>query len=277
MNTTAEMAKKSAVHPTAIVHPNAQLGDGVSIGPYCIIGEHAKIGDRTRCHSHIVIDGFTTIGTDCEIFPFTTLGTIPQDLKYNGEQSQLIIGNHNKIREHVTMNPGTSGGNLITQVGNHCLFMVGTHVAHDCIIHDHVILANNATLAGHVILEDHVIIGGLSAVQQFVRIGKHAMIGGTSGVENDVIPFGLVMGDRSSLCGLNLVGLKRRGFKRDDIFSLRQAYKLLFKDDGTLHQRLDNTTSIYSDNQLVMDIIEFIRADSPRGLTLCKDGKNQGA
>ncbi|MSO65239.1 MAG: acyl-ACP--UDP-N-acetylglucosamine O-acyltransferase, partial [Alphaproteobacteria bacterium] len=188
------------------------------------------------------------------------------DMKFRGENSQLTIGPHSTIREHVTMNPGTAGGGMVTRTGSHCLFMVGAHVAHDCIIGDHVILVNNATLAGHVSIGDYVILGGLSAVHQFVRIGQHAMVGGMSGVENDVIPYGSVTGNRAFLSGLNVVGLKRRGFNRDQIHDLRHAYRLLFAQEGTLQERLEDVGQMFADKPVVMEIVEFMRANSPRAL-----------
>lgn len=256
----------SNVHPTAIVDPKATLGTGVSIGPYCVIGPDVVLHDRVRLVSHVVIDGRTTIGADSVVYPFASLGQPPQDLKYKGEKSALTIGARNRVREHVTMNPGTEGGGMETRVGDDGLFMVGAHVAHDCVLGHHVILANNATLAGHVVLGDHAFIGGLSAVHQFVRIGAHAMVGGMSGVEQDVIPFGLVMGDRARLSGLNLVGLERRGFDRDDIQSLRSAYRMLFGPDGTLAERIEEVAKVFSADKQVSDIVEFIRTKSSRAL-----------
>jgi UDP-N-acetylglucosamine acyltransferase len=254
------------VHPTAIVHPNAVLGQGVEIGPYCVIGSDVVLHDRVRLISHVVVDGRTTIGVDSVVFSFASLGQAPQDLKYAGEPSTLEIGARSRIREQVTMNPGTAGGGMVTRVGNDGLFMVGAHVAHDCILGDHIIMANNATLAGHVTLGDFAVIGGLSAVHQFVRIGPHAMVGGMTGVEQDVIPFGLVMGDRARLTGLNLVGMERRGFPREDIQGVRSAYRMLFGPDGTLAERIEEVAQVFSANQYVRQIIEFARAKSSRGL-----------
>ncbi len=259
------------VHPTAIIAPSVKLAAGVSIGPYCVLDGDITIGEGTTLNSHVVISGHTTIGKRCRIFPFASLGHAPQDLKFKGEKSQLVIGDDNVIREYVTMNPGTEGGGMLTKVGSHCLFMIGVHVAHDCRVGDHVILANNATLAGHVEVGDHVIIGGLSAVHQFVRIGAHAMIGGMSGVEHDVIPFGSVIGERANLAGLNLVGLKRRGFDRDTIHALRNAYKLLFEDaDGTLADRADKLRQDYSKVEAVMDILVFMNEKGSRSLCVPK-------
>ncbi|MEX0760145.1 MAG: acyl-ACP--UDP-N-acetylglucosamine O-acyltransferase, partial [Tistlia sp.] len=215
----------ASVHATAIVEAGARLGEGVEVGPFCLVGPEVELGDRVKLHSHVVVAGRTSIGAGTAIFPFASLGHAPQDLKYAGEASRLEIGRDNVIREQVTMNPGTAGGGLLTRVGDGCLFMVGAHVAHDCPVGDRVILANNATLAGHVQVGEQAIVGGLSAVHQFVRIGRHAMIGGMSGIEHDVIPYGLAMGERARLGGLNLVGLKRRGYERGQIQGMLAAYQ----------------------------------------------------
>ncbi len=250
----------TTVHPSAIVDPAAQLGKDVYIGPFCTVGPDVRLGDRVRLVSHVVVDGRTTIGDDTVAYPFAALGLRPQDLKYKGEPSTLEIGKANQIREYATMHPGTEGGGMVTRVGDNGLFMIGSHVAHDCQVGNNVIMANNATLAGHVTIEDFVIIGGLSAVQQFVRIGAYAIIGGMSGVEKDVIPFGLVKGERAHLSGLNLVGLERRGFNREDIRALRSSYRMLFAPEGTLAERLDETSVQYKNQAQVQRIVEFIRA-----------------
>lgn len=254
------------IHPTAIVDPAAKLGDGVSIGPFCVVGPDVELGPRVSVVSHASIWGITQIGEGTRIFPFASIGHQPQDLKYKGEKSRLVIGRNNLIREHVTMNPGTEGGGMVTTVGDNCLFMVGAHVAHDCIVGDGVIMANNATLAGHVTVGEFAVLGGLCAVHQFVRIGRHSMIGGMSGVENDIIPYGSVTGNRAHLSGLNIVGLKRRGFSRDDIHSLRNAYRLLFAPEGTLAERLAEVAVLFKDNEPVMEIVEFIQAESSRAI-----------
>jgi UDP-N-acetylglucosamine acyltransferase len=265
----------SQIHPTAIIAPGARLADDVVVGPYCVIGEHVSLAAGVSLKSHVVIDGRTTIGERTRIFPFASIGFEPQDLKYKGEPSSLDIGHDNTIREHVTINPGTEGGGMVTRVGNHCLLMVGAHVAHDCQIGDHVILVNNATLGGHVVMEDHAILGGLSAVHQFVRIGRHAMIGGMSGVERDVIPYGMVMGDRARLSGLNIIGMQRRGFSRDDIQVLRNAYACLFGDNGTLAERVDEVAERFGGTGPVDELVAFIRADSSRAICQPK-GANGG-
>jgi len=252
------------IHPTAVIDEGAKLGTGVVIGPYCVVGAQVKLGDRVRLVSHVAVDGETDIGEDTEIFPFASIGHRPQDKKFNGENSRLTIGKRNVIREHVTMNPGTEGGGLITQVGNDCLFMASSHVAHDCNIGNNVILANNATLAGHVHVGDSVILGGLSAVHQFVRIGAYAFIGGMAAVEKDVIPYGMVIGERAHLAGLNLVGLKRRNVERDAIHALRNLYKQLFLQSGrTLNDRANalNAAAKTAEERYLLD---FILNDSSR-------------
>ena len=255
------------IHATAIINPNATMGKDISIGPYCIVGQDVHLGDGVRLHSHVVIDGRTTIGPETQIYPFSSIGLPPQDLKYKGEDSELIIGARNTIREYVTMNPGTADGGMRTIIGDDCLFMASTHVAHDCIVGNHVIMANNATIAGHVEVGDFAIIGGLSAVHQFVKIGKHAIIGGMSGVENNVIPYGSVVGDRARLSGLNIVGLRRRAFLKEDIKNLRTAYRMLFAEEGTLAERTEDVAKMFVNNTAVMDIIGFMRAESSRALT----------
>ncbi len=254
------------IHPTAIVDNDADIGKNVTIGPYCLIGPNVVLEDGVTLLGHAVIDGQTVLGANSRVFPFATVGLPPQDLKYKGEPSRLIIGCNTVIREHATLNPGTEGGGMETRVGNNCLFMVGSHVAHDCQIGDHVILVNNATLAGHVKVGEWAIVGGLSAVHQFVRIGRHAMIGGMSGVENDVIPYGSVVGNRARLSSLNVIGLKRRGFSRDIIHDLRNAYRLLFAQEGTMAERLVDVAELFPHVEPVMEIVDFIRVESTRSI-----------
>ena len=256
----------TSIHPTAVVDDGAELGADVEIGPYSIVGAQVSLGDGVKLHSHVVVGGRTTIGAQSEIYPFASIGLAPQDLKYSGEDSELVIGARTQIREHVTMNPGTAGGGLLTKVGDDCLFMVAAHVAHDCIVGNHVILANNATIAGHVTVGDYAIIGGLSAVHQFVRIGAHAMIGGMSGIEQDLIPYGQAQGDRARLRGLNLVGLQRRDFSRDEVRNLRTAYRLLFAPEGTMQERVDAVVEIYAEDVGVMEVVDFVRSDSSRAI-----------
>ncbi|MSO68889.1 MAG: acyl-ACP--UDP-N-acetylglucosamine O-acyltransferase [Alphaproteobacteria bacterium] len=262
----------AAIHATAIIEPGAKLGADVSMGPYCIVGRHVELDDNVELVSHVTIAGHTKIGARTRIYPFASIGHPPQDLKYKGEPSRLVIGMDNTIREHVTMSPGTGGGGMLTSVGDHGLFMVASHVAHDCHVGNHVVLANNATIGGHVVLEDWVILGGLAAVHQFVRIGKHAIIGGMSGVENDVIPYGSVMGDRARLAGLNVVGLKRRGFDRDALHDIRRAFRLLFADEGTMAERLTDVAELFPDNEPVMEIVRFIQTASERAI--CQPRRN---
>ena len=254
------------IHPSAFVDPGATIGANAHVGPFCCVGPDVVLDEGVSLVSHVVVAGRTHIGANTKVFPFASIGHQPQDLKYKGEPSSLEIGCNNVIREHVTMNPGTEGGGMLTRIGNNCLFMVGSHVAHDSRIGDHVILVNNATLGGHVVIDDWAILGGLSAIHQFVRIGRHAMVGGMSGVENDVIPYGSVMGNRARLMGLNIVGLKRRDFTRETIHDLRKAYRLIFALEGTLTERLTDVAELFSDNEPIMEIVNFIRADSSRAI-----------
>ena len=260
------------IHPTAIIDSKANLDANVEIGAYSVIGPEVSIASSTIIQSNVVIMGNTFIGKGNSIFPFSAIGNSPQDLKFKGEQSKLIIGDNNIIREHVTINPGTKGGGLLTHVGNNCLLMVGSHVAHDCKLGNDVILANNATLAGHVEIDDFAIIGGLSGVHQFVRIGCHCMVAAMSGVDNDVIPYGLVIGNRANLSGLNIIGLKRRNFSRAIIHDLRKAYRLLFAPEGTIQERLVDVSDEFSNNEPVMDIVNFIRGDTSRAICQPRNG-----
>ncbi len=254
------------ISPTAVIADGAQISESAEIGHFCVVGKDAVIAGGVKLHSHVVVEGKTTIGENTEIFPFTSLGHIPQDKKFAGEQCRLEIGKSNMIRENVTMNPGTAGDNCLTRVGDNNLFMVGSHVAHDCIVGNNVIFANNATLAGHCHVEDFAIMGGLSAVHQFVRIGENAFVGGMTGVENDVIPFGMVMGNRASLVGLNIVGLRRRNMEKDKIQTLRKAYRMMFSQEGTLKERVEDVDKMFGDDEGVRQIIDFIRDESSRSL-----------
>ena len=256
------------IHATAVIAPGATIGAGCRIGPYCVIGAAVTLGERLHLASHVVVDGITRIGDDTQIYPFAAIGTAPQDLKYAGEPTELVIGRRNRIREYATMNPGTVGGGGVTSVGDDNLFMMSIHVAHDCQIGNRVIMANNATLAGHVIVEDNVVLGGLSAVHQFVRLGRGAMIGGMAGVAADVIPFGSVLGDRAHLGGLNLVGLKRAGAPREQIHGLRAAFAEIFEGEGTLQTRVQAAESRHPDNPLVREVARFVMAESSRSFTL---------
>ncbi|MDH5189027.1 MAG: acyl-ACP--UDP-N-acetylglucosamine O-acyltransferase [Rhodospirillaceae bacterium] len=263
------------IHSTAIIEDGAKIGNNVEIGPYSVIGPNVTLGDGVKILSHVVISGITSIGSGTRIFPFASIGSDPQDLKYGGEASRLEIGTNNTIREYVTINPGTEGGGMLTKVGNDCLFMVGAHIAHDCQIGNNIILVNGATLAGHVEMGDFSIIGGLSAVHQFVRIGKHAMLGGMSGAESDVIPYGMIIGSRGGLAGLNLVGIKRRGMDRETIHSMRSAYRMLFANEGTMSDRIKDVAEKFKEVEPVMEIIDFLTADSSR--SFCQPKSEDGA
>jgi UDP-N-acetylglucosamine acyltransferase len=270
-NTASSQSDVTAIHPTAIVENGAEIGAGVEIGPYAVIGHEVVLHDRVKIAAHVVIAGKTEIGSDSQIFPFASLGQAPQDRKYRGEDSRLIIGSGNVIREYVTMNPGTEQGGHITRIGNNGLFLTGAHVAHDCQIGNNVLLVNNATLGGHCMMEDFASVGGLSAVHQFVRIGAYSFIGGMSGVENDVIPFGIVLGNRAHLAGLNIVGMKRHNFEREQIHNLRKAYRMLFATEGTLVERLEDVEKMFSDDPHVQRIVNFVKADSSRSLCVPRD------
>jgi len=255
------------IHPTAIVDAGAELGEGVSIGPYSIVGPNVKLGDNCELMSHAVVTGNTTMGSGNRVFPFSSIGQIPQDLKFHGEPSEVIIGDDNQIRENVTINAGTEGGGMVTRIGSNNILMAYTHVAHDCILGNGIVLANCATLAGHVEVDDQAIIGGLSAIQQFVRIGKLAMIGGMSGVTKDVAPYCLLAGGyRSSLSGLNIVGLKRKGFNATQVGRLKEVYRILLQESGKRDERLAEAESLLEDgDDVAREIIDFVRT-AKRGL-----------
>ena len=268
--------QKTTIHPSAVVEPGAVLGEGVEIGPFCHIGANAVLDASVKLHSHVVIAGRTSVGAGTRIFPFASLGHEPQDLKYAGETSTLTIGAHCTIREGVTMNPGTKGGGLKTTIGDHCTFLANSHVAHDCSIGNGVIFSNNVMLAGHCRVGDQVIIGGGAGVHQFVRIGQHAFIGGLAGVENDVIPYGMALGNRAYLAGLNIIGLKRRNFSREEIHELRSVYRLLFADEGTLKERTDDVAAAYASLAHVSEILDFIREGENRSICVPRSTKDHG-
>ena len=251
------------IDKTAIINSNAKISKNVTIGPYCVIGPNVEIGEGTVVESHVNITGNTTIGKNNQIYPFASIGNDPQDLKFKGEKTLLEIGDDNKIREYVTINPGTEGGGGKTKVGNNCLFMVSSHVAHDCIVGNNVILANNVPLGGHSQVDDNAIIGGNSAVQQFTRVGKFAMIGGMCGVVRDVIPYGIAHGNRSILQGLNLIGLRRKNIPNKEILSLSEAYKIIFKNEN-LTENLSNLSNDLRKNELVSEVVNFIEKDKKR-------------
>ena len=251
------------IHPTAVIEHGADISDDVSIGPFSYIGSQVTLCSGVKIKSHVVVTGNTEVGEQTVIYPFSVIGEIPQDLKFSGEKTFLKIGKRNKIREHVTINTGTAGGGGLTSIGNDCLFMAGCHVAHDAIINNKVIVANNGAIAGHCIIEDDVIIGGLSGIHQFVRIGRGAIIGALTMVTNDVIPFGLVQGPRGTLDGLNLIGLKRKGVDRSDITELRVAFQILSQGEGTFQDRAKKLKE-ETTNEYVDAIINFILGDSDR-------------
>ena len=250
---------------TAVIEQGAELDEDVCVGAYSIIGSRVRLGKGVHVHPHVVITGNTHIGEGSEIYPFASLGHEPQDLKYKGEDSSLLIGRNVTIREHVTANPGTKGGGMETRIGDNCFLMVGCHIAHDCILGKHVIMANNASLAGHVSVDDYAVLGGFCAVHQYVRIGVHAMIAGLSGIGKDVIPYGFAMGYPAGICGLNLVGLRRHRFKQESIFALRHAFDDLFKSGVPLKEACPKVAKKYADHALVMDIISFVEG-TKRGI-----------
>jgi len=252
-----------SIHPSAVIEEGAHIGNGCVIGPFCHVGPNVILHDNVTLKSHVVVTGHTTIGSDTVVFPFASLGEIPQDLKFKGEETRLVIGQRNRIREHVTMNTGTQGGGGVTIVGDDCLFMAGCHVAHDVHIGNRVILVNSAAVAGHCILEDDVIIGGLSGIHQFVRIGHGAIVGAVTMVTNDVIPFGLVQAPRGELDGLNLVGLKRKGVARADITALRAAFQMMAQGEGTFNDRVKRMGE-ETDSAYVKQIVDFVMAASDR-------------
>lgn len=256
-----------AIAPTAQVHSNVALGADVEIGPFCVVEEGAEIGDRTKLFSHVAVTGKTTIGEDCLVYPHAYLGGPPQDFKYQGEDTRLFIGARNIIREHVTMHIGTGVGRGETRVGNDSYYMVGSHVGHDCIVGDQVTFANLATLGGHVHVGDQVIMGGLSAVHQHCRIGRHAFIGGGAPVTGDVIPYGMV-DNQGRLAGLNLVGLKRRGFPREAINDMRTAYRLFFADEGSFQERVEDAARLFNHRPEAVEMADFVRAPAQRPLCL---------
>ncbi len=251
------------IHKTAIINSKAKVFSNVEIGPYSVIGPNVEIGENCIIQSHVHIVGSTKIGKNNKIYPFASIGNDPQDLKFKNERSKLLIGDNNKIREYVTINPGTEGGGGETIIGNNCLFMISSHIAHDCIVGNDVILANNVPLGGHAKIADGVIIGGNSAVQQFTRIGKFAMIGGMCGVTRDVIPYGIAHGNRSILHGINVIGLRRRNFSNKQILELTEAYKEIFKNEN-LTTNLENLSNKLKDSQLVKDVVNFIIEDKKR-------------
>ena len=263
---------ENVIHASAIVEDGAKLGTGVKLGPYCIVGRDVTLGDGVELVSHVVVAGTTAIGANTRIFPFASIGHQPQDLKFKGEPCSLTVGAHCIIREGVTMNPGTEGGGSVTTVGDGCAFLANSHVGHDCRVGNNVIFSNNVMLAGHCTVGDYAIIGGGAAVIQFARVGAHAFVGGMSGLENDLIPYGMALGNRAYLSGLNIVGLQRRGFSRTDIHGLRRAYRLLFAAEGTLMERLEDVQAEFSGQPIVDEIIAFICEGGKRSLCTPSSG-----
>lgn len=259
------------IHAAAHVDKSAQLGADVEIGPGCVIGPSVKIGDGARLIAHVFIESHTSIGKNCTIHPFAALGGAPQDLSYKGEPTQLVIGDGNVIREHATLHRGTVRGRSVTKVGDNCLIMGNCHVAHDCIVGDNVIMAQTATIGGHVQIGDFAFLGGLSGVHQFGRVGRYAFVGASALMTTDLIPYGSAIGNHAHLGGLNVVGLKRRGFSREQIHDLRAAYRLLFAEEGTFQERVEDAAQIYAENPEVMEIVEFVRADAARPLCMPRD------
>lgn len=267
----------TTIHPSAVVEDGAKLGADVSIGPFCHVGPEVELGDGVTLVSHVVVHGRTTVGARTRIFPFASIGHEPQDLKFRGEPSTLVIGSDCVIREGVTMNPGTAGGNMTTVIGDRCTFLANSHAAHDCRVGNDVILSNNVMLAGHTSIGDFVIMGGGSAVHQYVRVGAHAFVGGLAGVEHDVIPYGMALGNRAYLAGLNLVGLKRRGFSRDAIHDLRRAYRLLFAAEGTLKERVEDVAGEFATHPQVHEVLDFIREGGERAIVTPREVKDGAA
>lgn len=274
MNSTNTMKKNLAVsliHPTAIIDPDASIHPSVRIGPYSIVEAEVTLKEGVSIGAHVHLQGKTEVQENTKIYSFCSIGGDPQSIRFSGEGTRLVIGNDTVIREHVTIHRGTVEGGGITSIGERGFFMVACHIAHDCHIGNGVIMANNATLGGHVAIGDFANIGGLSAVHQHVRIGKQAMIGGMSGVDSDVIPFGLVKGDRAYLAGLNVIGLKRRGVSSKDVHTLRSAYRCLFAPEGTLAERLTDAATLFKGNEVVSDIVQFISQMTERSLCLPRD------
>ena len=255
------------IHPTAIVDKNSKISENVEIGPYCIIGPEVEIGTNSKLHSHISIKGKTKIGNNNEIFPFVSIGTSPQDLKYKGEKNSIIIGDNNKFREYVNINPGTLQGGTITKIGDNNLLMVYCHVAHDCNLGNKIVLANNVQVGGHVTIEDQAIVGGSCAIHQFSRIGHLSMVGGMTGVLSDVIPFGLSLGNRNNLVGLNLIGLRRAKISNEDIKMLQKFYNIVFSNQN-FRSNLENLDTNIKENKYVKTVIDFINSDKKRPISL---------
>ena len=260
----------SAIHPTAIIDPTAELGADVEIGPWCMVGPQVKLHARVRLAANVHIHGWTELGEDVQAHPFSVIGGPPQDLSYKGEPTRLQVGPRTVIREHATLHRGTVRGKSVTKVGADCFIMSQAHVAHDCVVGDNVVLAQAATLGGHVQLEDFVFLGGLCAIHQYGRVGRHAFVGGLAAVVADVIPYGSAFGNHAHLAGLNVIGMKRRNFSRETIHDVRAAYRLLFAEEGTFQERLEDVAELYAHVPEVREIVTFIRADAQRPLCMPK-------
>jgi UDP-N-acetylglucosamine acyltransferase len=261
----------SKIHATAVVDRSAEIGEDAEIGPFCVIGPNVKLGARTRLIAHVFIESHTELGQNNTVFPFAGLGGTPQDLSYKGEPTRLVIGDNNVIREHATLHRGTARGRSVTTIGDNCLIMGNCHVAHDCQVGNNVIMAQTATIGGHVKVGDFAFLGGLSGVHQHGRVGHHAFVGASALMTTDLIPFGSAIGNHAHLGGLNVVGLKRRGFTREEIHDLRAAYRLLFAEEGTFQERVEDCAEIYAKNPHVMEIVNFVRADAARPLCMPRD------
>jgi UDP-N-acetylglucosamine acyltransferase len=260
-----------SIHPSAFVDPKAEIGKEVEIGPGCVVGPHVTLGERTKLIAHVYIETHTSIGKDCVVHPFASLGGPPQDLSYKNEPTRLEIGDNNVIREHASVHRGTVRGRSVTTIGNNCLIMGNCHIAHDCNVGSNVIMAQTATIGGHVQVGDYAFLSGLSGVHQHGRVGRYAFVGASALMTTDLIPFGLAIGNHAHLSGLNVVGLKRRGFSRDQIHDLRAAYRLLFAEEGTFQERIEDCALTYADNPEVMEIVDFIREDAARPLCMPRD------
>jgi UDP-N-acetylglucosamine acyltransferase len=266
--------QETSIHPTALVAPGVKIGDGVTIGPFCLVGENVELGDGVSLLSHVVAEGRTAVGEGTQIYPFASIGHRPQDLKFSGEPSTLVIGKNCTVRENVTINPGTRGGGMTTVIGDNCLLMASSHVAHDCRLGNNVVVANYGGIAGHCQIDDFVTIGGMVALHQYVRIGAHAFVGAQSMVDADIIPYGMAVGNRAKLAGLNLIGLKRRKFDREAIHRLRTAYRMIFSSEGTLRERVDDAAELFSEDALVQDVVGFIGARTDRPLCMPRNGEH---
>ena len=261
------------IHATAVIEDGAEIGENVAIGPYCVVGARVRLMPGVRLHSHVVLSGITTIGENTEIYPFASIGAAPQHVKYAGEDTRLEIGRNCVIREYVTANPGTVDGGGLTVIGDGCLLMIGAHVAHDCRLGEGVMLVNNATLGGHCVIGEYAMIGGLSGIHQFVRIGEYAFVAAMSCVVNDVIPFGMVLGDRAYLGGLNIVGMKRRDMPRQQIHALRNSYRRLFASEGTLNSRVEEVAKAFAGDDNVQRIVSFLRVGGGRSFATPRSGR----